>query len=44
VQRPKTVFLTHGEEEAALALREKLVRERGFNVQVPKLGERVALG
>jgi len=43
VQRPKAIFLTHGEEDAAVALREKLVRERGFEVQVPKMGERVAL-
>jgi metallo-beta-lactamase family protein len=43
VERPKTVFLTHGEEEAALALQERLVRQRGFSVRVPTLGERVTL-
>jgi len=37
------VFVTHGEEEAALALAARIVRERGFDARVPALGESVAL-
>src|SRR5262245_9838435 len=40
---PKTVFLTHGEPRAAEALAEKLRRERGLTVHVPRLGEGVPL-
>jgi metallo-beta-lactamase family protein len=44
LQRPRTVFLTHGEEDAAEALAARLVRERGFRTRVPSLGETVELG
>ena len=40
---PKTIFLTHGEPDAALALAERLRRERGLTVRVPRLGEIVSL-
>jgi metallo-beta-lactamase family protein len=43
VQRPRTVFLTHGEPEAALALAGRLTLERGFRTRVPELGETVDL-
>lgn len=36
---PKSVFLTHGEPEAALALAETLRRERGLDARIPRLGE-----
>ncbi|MDA1016434.1 MAG: TIGR00730 family Rossman fold protein [Planctomycetota bacterium] len=40
---PRHVFLTHGEEEAALAF-EQTVRERfGFNVSVPEYGDSITL-
>ncbi len=41
--RPRTVFVTHGEEEAALALAARIGRERGFAAHVPGLGETVEL-
>jgi metallo-beta-lactamase family protein len=40
---PKQVFLTHGEEEAALALGARIASERGFKTHVPRLGETVPL-
>jgi metallo-beta-lactamase family protein len=40
---PRTVFLTHGEEEAATALAARIGRERGFRTHVPELGETVEL-
>jgi metallo-beta-lactamase family protein len=40
---PRTVFLTHGEPEAALALAAKLKAERGYPTHVPALGETVRL-
>jgi metallo-beta-lactamase family protein len=40
---PARVFLTHGEEEAALALAARLQKERGFPVHVPEPGETVEL-
>ena len=43
VKSPKQVFLTHGEEDAALALAARITRERGFATHVPRLGESVAL-
>lgn len=43
VQRPRRVFLTHGEQEAAEALAMRLLRERGFESHVPGHGETVAL-
>ena len=36
---PKTVFVTHGEEDAALALAARIERERGFRTCVPGIGE-----
>ena len=36
---PKTLFLTHGEEESALALADRITRERGFATHVPEPGE-----
>ncbi len=36
---PKTVFLTHGEDEAAFALADKIRRERGFATRVPEMNE-----
>jgi metallo-beta-lactamase family protein len=36
---PKTVYLTHGEPEAARALAETLRSERGLDARVPRLGE-----
>ncbi len=41
--RPRRVFVTHGEEDAALALAARITRERGFATHVPELGETVAL-
>ncbi len=44
VQRPpRRVFVTHGEEDAALALAARIERERGFATQVPALGETIEL-
>jgi metallo-beta-lactamase family protein len=40
---PKAVFLTHGEPDAAVALAERLRRERGLTVRVPRLGDVVPL-
>jgi metallo-beta-lactamase family protein len=42
-RKPKTVFVTHGEKEAALALAARIERERGFRAVVPGPGERVPL-
>jgi metallo-beta-lactamase family protein len=39
VKAPKRVFLTHGEDEAALALAAKITRERGFATHVPDRDE-----
>jgi metallo-beta-lactamase family protein len=36
---PRTVFVTHGEAEAAEALAARIVRERGFSARVPAHGE-----
>jgi metallo-beta-lactamase family protein len=41
---PKAVFVTHGEEEAALALAARITRERGFDARVPALGQAFELG
>jgi metallo-beta-lactamase family protein len=44
VQRPpRRVFLTHGEDEAALALAARIARERGFDTHVPVPDESVDL-
>lgn len=40
---PRTVFVTHGEEDAALALAARIERERRFPTHVPELGETVDL-
>jgi metallo-beta-lactamase family protein len=36
---PKTIFLTHGEPEAAAALAATLQAKKGFETRIPKLGE-----
>jgi metallo-beta-lactamase family protein len=41
---PRTVFLTHGEPEAAEALAARITRERGFATRVPAPDETVELG
>jgi metallo-beta-lactamase family protein len=43
VKAPRRVFLTHGEEEAALPLAARIAKERGFQTHVPRIGESVAL-
>jgi metallo-beta-lactamase family protein len=40
---PRRLFLTHGDEEAALALAARLRKERGFDAHVPEPGETVEL-
>ena len=40
---PRTVFVTHGEEDSALTLAAKIQTERGFKTHVPKHAERVVL-
>ena len=40
---PKTVFVTHGEEDAALTLAVKINAERGFKTHVPRHVETVVL-
>ena len=43
-KRPHRTFLVHGEEEAALALRDGLVSEAGYeNVEVPELHQKVSI-
>jgi metallo-beta-lactamase family protein len=37
--RPRTVFVTHGEADAAEALAARVTRERGFESRVPAMGE-----
>jgi metallo-beta-lactamase family protein len=44
LQNPRTVFLTHGEDESAEALAARIHKERGFTTRVPELGESVNLG
>ena len=41
---PRTVFVTHGEEEASVALADRIGRERGFPTHVPSPGETWDLG
>jgi len=44
IQRPpKTIFLTHGDPDAALALAAKITRERGFTTHVAVMDETVEL-
>jgi metallo-beta-lactamase family protein len=40
---PKQVFVTHGEEESALALAARLHREKGLSTHVPEMGETLEL-
>jgi metallo-beta-lactamase family protein len=40
---PRQTFLTHGERASASSLAERLKRERGWNVIVPKMGQCVEL-
>jgi len=40
---PRTVFITHGEEDAALALAARIQADREFKTKVPKHAERVDL-
>jgi len=40
---PRSTFLVHGEPKAAEALKEKITRQFGWNVSVPKYLERVTL-
>ena len=40
---PRTVFLTHGDPEAALALGARIGKERGFATHVPEHGETAPL-
>jgi metallo-beta-lactamase family protein len=42
-QSPRCVFVTHGEEESALALSERIRKERGFGTHVPRMNETVDL-
>jgi metallo-beta-lactamase family protein len=39
VRGPRTVFVTHGEADAAEALAARVARERGFTARVPEMGE-----
>jgi metallo-beta-lactamase family protein len=41
--RPRGVYVTHGEPEAAEALAARIAKERGFPTHVPDLGEAVEL-
>jgi metallo-beta-lactamase family protein len=43
VRSAKTVFMTHGEDEAALALAGRVTKERGLKTHVPEMGESVEL-
>jgi metallo-beta-lactamase family protein len=43
VKSPRRIFLTHGEEEAALPLAARILKERGFDTHVPALGESATL-
>jgi metallo-beta-lactamase family protein len=40
---PRKVFVTHGEEDAALALCARITKERGFATHAPRHVERVML-
>ena len=42
-QAPRHVFVTHGDAEAARAFADGLAREKGWNVSVPRYGDRVTL-
>ena len=43
VRSARTVFMTHGEDDAALALAAKVEKERGLKTRVPEMGESVEL-
>jgi metallo-beta-lactamase family protein len=43
VRSAKAVYMTHGEDEAALALAGRVTKERGLKTHVPDLGESVEL-
>ena len=43
VRSAKAVFMTHGEDEAALALAARVAKERGLATHVPEMGESVQL-
>jgi metallo-beta-lactamase family protein len=43
LRTPRTIFLTHGEAEAAEALAARVTKERGWKTHVPGLGESVPL-
>jgi len=40
---PRKVFLTHGEPDSALALKERLINKRGWKVHIPEYEEEVQL-
>ena len=42
-QPPNSLYLTHGEESAALALADEITAEKGWNVHVPEYRETVEL-
>jgi metallo-beta-lactamase family protein len=42
-QKPKKIFLVHGENEAADSLRLKITEEFGYDCSVPLLGQTVVL-
>jgi metallo-beta-lactamase family protein len=41
---PRTTFIVHGEPESAVALRDSIAREFGWNVVIPTYKEIVELG
>ena len=43
LEKPRRVFLTHGEPQAADSLAAELRKTRGWEVALPVLGERVEL-
>lgn len=43
-ERPRRVFLAHGEQDAAFALRDQIQSKWGWDVSVPEYGETVELG
>ncbi len=43
-QAPKSIFLTHGEEDAALSLAEQIRSDKGWTVSVPEFQDVVDLG
>ncbi|MFZ2261067.1 MAG: MBL fold metallo-hydrolase [Luteococcus japonicus] len=42
-RKPRTVFLVHGEQDSAEALREKIITEFGITCVVPRFGEVVSI-